>query len=493
MPIRGYNKAYQDGGLIDEYSVQVGLTKYPILSDKYKGFLSNKTRNGIAKMNKIKKMSDEQRSEYLVNCNSVLCMDSDRAKADVGDKPSPKNKTKEIQIKDVNLVSGSVNIPIEDIPESIEAMVKSVKNELPIEEPSNNAIPAQTMAKGGLVEGSSHLMGGVDMHVGKCGKKVNLEGGEFVINKVSTINFKAPLKKMNDAGNNLRQARTEEEKKEAKERLKKMREKLQSFKQGGIIPKSEIKHIDTQTEGLDAQFQKDDSKKDIGMYQTMINKYFTVLDFTRVLAYVKIKNKKVESMKSEEILDTSKDLAQELSISQLKYMDNDIKMLKAQLYELLALAIGKSKQPDDKKDYNNVGFIVDIESVYGDGRTFNKEKFAETFMEGGQIPPDITNEPKPTVVNQGMVSQKTQVQPLTTKPVYGALPSSITAKNEGSFIDEIKPTTRRMFNLADAVLKFESSNAQRFSKPIDEALEEFKVENIFRFKKDDKPRTFNLF
>ena len=153
MPIRGYNKAYQDGGLIDEYSVQVGGTKYPILSDKYKGFLSNKTRNGIAKMNKIKKMSDEQRSEYLGNCNSVLGMDSDRAKADVGDKPSPKNKTKEIQIKDVNVVSGAVNIPMEDIPESIESMVKSVKNELPIEEPSNNASPTPTMAKGGMVKG----------------------------------------------------------------------------------------------------------------------------------------------------------------------------------------------------------------------------------------------------------------------------------------------------------------------------------------------------
>jgi hypothetical protein len=334
------------------------------------------------------------------------------------------------------------------------------------------------------------------MHVGRSGKKVNLEGGEMVVNKISTNNFKAPLKKMNDAGNNLREAKTDEQKKQAQDRIKKMREKLQSFKQGGVIPKSEIKPIDTQTKGLDAEFQKDDSKKDVGLYQTLINKYFTVLDFTRVLAYVKIKNKKVESMKSEEVLETSKDLAQELGISQLKYMDNDIKMLKAQLYELLALAIGKAKQPENDKDFNNVGFVVDIESVYGDGSTFNKEKFKETFMMGGTIPPDITNQPmtqSPPIVNQGQASQKSTVQPLTSKPVYGALPSSIQEKNEGSYIDDQKPTTRKMFNLADAVLKFESSNAQRFSKAIDEAKEEFKITDIFRFKKDDKPKTFNLF
>lgn len=499
MPIRGFSKAYENGGLVAEYSVQVGGEKFPILSDKYKGFLSNKTRNGIAKGNKIRKMTDEQRSEYLANCQSVLGMDSDKQKADVGDAKEPKNKTKEIKMADVGGVQGAVNIPMEQIPESIEALVKSVKNETP---PLTNALPitassTQTMAKGGMVKGPSHLMGGIDMHVGKSKTKVNLEGGEMVVNKISTNNFKAPLKKMNDAGNNLREAKTDEQKKQAQERIKKMREKLRSFKNGGIIPpKSEIKPIDTQTKGLDAEFQKDDSKKDIGLYQTLINKYFTVLDFTRVLAYVKIKNKKVESMKAEEILETSKDLAQDLGISQLKYMDNDIKMLKAQLYELLALAIGKAKQPENDKDFNNVGFIVDIESVYGDGSTFNKEKFKQKFMDGGTIPPDITNQPMtqaPPIVNQGQASQKSTVQPLTTKPVYGALPSSIQEKNEGSYIDDQKPTTRKMFNLADAVLKFESSNAQRFSKAIDEAKEEFKITDIFRFKKDDKPKTFNLF
>ena len=112
---------------------------------------------------------------------------------------------------------------------------------------------------------------------------------------------------------------------------------------------------------------------------------------------------------------------------------------------------------------------------------------------GGQIP-DITNEPKqPTIVNQGTMSQKNQVQPLQTKPVYGNLPTSIQQKNEGSYIDEQKPTTRKMFNLADAVLKFESSMSQRFAKEIDEVKEEFKSADIFRFKKDDKKKTFQLF
>ena len=279
---------------------------------------------------------------------------------------------------------------------------------------------------------------------------------------------------------------------------KKMREKLQSFKRGGVIPKGEVKPIDTQTKGLNAQLQKDDKIPDKGMYQVLINKYFTVLDFTRVLAYTKLKNKQVESMKAEEILETSQDLALELKISKLKYMGNDIKMLKAQLYELMALNIGMSKQIEGDKDFNNVGFILDIESLYGDGSKFNKDKFKQNFMSGGTLP-DITDQAKAQeqkteqtqIVNAGIKSQS--VAPLETKPVYGKLPSSMETKNEGSFIEVQKPSTRKMFNLADAVLKFESSNAQRFSKPINEALEEFKVANIFRFKKDDKPKTFQLF
>jgi hypothetical protein len=164
----------------------------------------------------------------------------------------------------------------------------------------------------------------------------------------------------------------------------------------------------------------------------------------------------------------------------------------------MALNIGMSKQIEGGQDFNNVGFILDIESLYGDGSKFNKDKFKQTFMNGGTLP-DITDPAKEQekkteqtqIVNTGIKSQS--VVPLETKPVYGKLPSSMETKNEGSYIEEQKPTTRKMFNLADAVLKFESSNAQRFSKPINEALEEFKTANIFRFKKDDKPKMFNLF
>ena len=131
MKVRGYKKAYQNGGLINEYSVEVGGVRYPILSDKFKGFLDNRTKNGKAKMNKIKKMSDDERKNYLGQCNSVLCMDDDVQKANVGDAPMPKNKTKEVKIKDVSVVDGPVNIPMESIPESIEALVKSVKQEAP--------------------------------------------------------------------------------------------------------------------------------------------------------------------------------------------------------------------------------------------------------------------------------------------------------------------------------------------------------------------------
>ena len=61
-----------------------------------------------------------------------------------------------------------------------------------------SAIQAQEFAKGGLVMGNSHAMGGEKFAVG--GRVVELEGGEAVINKRSTAMFGDTLSAMNQAG-----------------------------------------------------------------------------------------------------------------------------------------------------------------------------------------------------------------------------------------------------------------------------------------------------
>ena len=55
-------------------------------------------------------------------------------------------------------------------------------------------INKQTFAKGGILDGASHAMGGIQTQFGE------LEGGEAVINKRSTAMFKDELSAINEAG-----------------------------------------------------------------------------------------------------------------------------------------------------------------------------------------------------------------------------------------------------------------------------------------------------
>ena len=238
---------------------------------------------------------------------------------------------------------------------------------------------------------------------------------------------------------------------------------------------SDLKPINDATvnQGLDSQFQQDDGKTDTSkFYQFLINKYFSILDFTRVLAYVKQKNKNVEKMSPEQIISLSKDIAQELGTS-LKYMNNDIKTLRQQLYELLALQIGKSKQEPTVTEKNNIGLIVDFDSVFGPDFVLDKDKFKQEFMESknGSVPD---------------VMQSIIPPPVTSQYKNTAVPTSVGSnKNEGAYTDPAPPESHRNFNLADSVLKYDSSFSQQFAKKINDISDEFVTPNIFRFRKDD--------
>ena len=63
--------------------------------------------------------------------------------------------------------------------------------------PKKATVGRQRKMRGGMLDGASHEQGGIP---------IEAEGGEFVMNKESTKHFEPQLKKMNDAGNELRDA-----------------------------------------------------------------------------------------------------------------------------------------------------------------------------------------------------------------------------------------------------------------------------------------------
>jgi hypothetical protein len=50
----------------------------------------------------------------------------------------------------------------------------------------------------GKVKGASHERGGVKARVKRQGRQIEVEGGEFIVNKESAAKFKAQLRKINN-------------------------------------------------------------------------------------------------------------------------------------------------------------------------------------------------------------------------------------------------------------------------------------------------------
>lgn len=396
----------------DDYAVELNGKKYPLMNAKMKGFINGQNKNGKTRKKQIMNMSDSEKKEYIDKCKSIFDLDSDVSKAIVGDTPNAvKPHTKEIKYKSQSLGIQPAKIDIKtEMPESVEYQVNSTKEKIqpnPSETSSDPSNPSNT----------------------------NTAKGNTTTAKGNTTTSKG-----NTTGQTL----------------------------------SELKPINATSvnQGLDAQLQQDDGKADESQfYQFLINKYFSILDFTRVLAYVKTKNKNVEKMTPDKIISFSKDIAQELGTS-LKYMNNDIKMLRRQLYELLALQIGKSKQEPEATDKNNIGLIVDFDSVFGPDYVLNKDKFKQEFMnsKSGDVPNVM----------------QSVIPPSTSEYKNTAVPTSAgSSKNEGAYAGPDQNTEHKNFNLADSVLKYDSSFSQQFAKKIIDIPDEFSLTNIFRFRKDD--------
>jgi len=232
--------------------------------------------------------------------------------------------------------------------------------------------------RGGMLDGASHEEGGIP---------IEAEGGEFVMNKESTKHFEPQLKKMNDAGNELRDASNPKVRSRKMGNINKIKRRMRKggmlkyrnggkiYANGGMV--SEIEQPST-AGGLVGQLSRDDGTADKGLYQELINKYFTKMDFTQTLKYVKNKNRDVETLGEDELRSKAQSIAQQAKV-QLKYNGNSLSLLKNQVYELMAIRLAMQQQSKKSSQKGNVGLVVDMESVFGEGAEIDKDAFAQRY------------------------------------------------------------------------------------------------------------------
>mgnify|MGYP003655343292 CR=1 FL=1 len=293
-----------------------------------------------------------------------------------------------------------------------------------------------------MLDGASHEQGGIP---------IEAEGGEFVMNKESTKHFEPQLKKMNDAGNQLRDASNPQLRSRKMGNINKIKRRMRKggmlkyrnggkiYANGGMV--SEIEQPSTGG-GLVGQLSRDDGTADKGLYQELINKYFTKMDFTQTLKYVKNKNRDVETLGEDELRSKAQSIAQQAKV-QLKYNGNSLSLLKNQVYELMAIRLAMQQQSNKSSQKGNVGLVVDMESVFGEGAEIDKDAFAQR---------------------------------------YGTI-----SRGESSY-------TRRTFNLPMTLNgSVEMGWRQRYAQDIDQHDEEFKKSSIFKYrKKSNKKGRRNL-
>lgn len=363
--------------------------------------------------------------------------------------------------------------------------------------------------RGGMLEGDSHEQGGIP---------IEAEGGEFVMNKESTKHFEPQLKKMNDAGNQLRDASNPQLRSRKMGNINKIKRRMRKggmlkyrnggkiYANGGMV--SEIEQPSAGG-GLVGQLSRDDGTADKGLYQELINKYFTKMDFTQTLKYVKNKNRDVETLGEDELRSKAQSIAQQAKV-QLKYNGNSLSLLKNQVYELMAIRLAMQQQSNKSSQKGNVGLVVDMESVFGEGAEIDKDAFAQrygTMRRGGKImakggkidaekvaadmeqPEDLQN-----IVAQGKEGEMTQPKPEQKKAFQDFQNLSAGGQSEGAISRGESSYTRRTFNLPMALNgSVEMGWRQRYAQDIDQHDEEFKKSSIFKYrKKSNKKGRRNL-
>ena len=500
--LRNQSKAYDmSDQLKAEYSIMLNGQRYPLLTKTYKGFTSKASKSGKTRFNKIFNAPQSVKQEYINAVNNSLNMHNAEAKSDVGDNMNNQNvssqaKSEQKQDKDILVHS---KLPYDKAPDSVAVFNADKKQdeekaEEPLEEEEPKPMPkppvmkkgGKLKKKGGVLQGPSHDNGGIP---------IEAEGGEFVVNTESTKHFEPQLKKINDAGNELRDAKQPQLRRRKMKKINQMKRKMRKggllkYRQGGKV--SEIQQPST-GRGLVGTLSKDDGVKDKGMYQELINKYFTKMDFTQTLKYVKNKNKDVEKMGADALRETAQDIAQQVK-TQVKYNGSVVAQLKKQVYELIAIRLAMQQQPKKQEEQKgNIGLVVDMESVFGEGSEVDKQAFAEKYMRGGRIneeklkedmkkPEDLEN-----IVVQGKDGKDgmTMPKPEQKKAFQDFQTLSAGQQSEGAISRGESSYTRKTFNLPMALNgSVEMGWRQRYAQEIDENNEEFKKpQSIFKYRK----------
>lgn len=619
MTLRNQSKAYNvDDSLNDEYSVTLFGTKYPLLSKTMKGFTSKLKKAGKARFNKLFNASPDVKREYIKHVSTILNL-TDRSA--VGDDTSNPHKVKPNKNvgKQAPLKNVGPKVPYDQTPDSLAVFQKLARKTDPEDEGEDQTLarqeakkqedqrldqaqqseaikqllPQQTpkMSKGGLLKGKSHKQGGIPMNVRSKGKlgneivdEIEVEGGEYIVNKKSTKEFEPLLKKINQAGNEARDAEGTPQEDAKKKRLQKLKDSLnrRKFAKGGntaqkkrkvkydrnkypssklrdqseipmtkdertqlnkamknskpvkqqpprrnfsqSLPKRKSSTQNTNQDdgadenppqpssgssGLVNRLSRDDNISDTSDYPIAVGKYFSKMDFSRTLAYVKNKNKNVEKMTVQQIQEMSQDLASDLQLT-LKYNGDDLQKMKDQLYQLLAIKLGRDKSQSDNPN-KTVGLVVDVESVFGSGSELDKNKLAQTYRAGGildvkkyarggttQAPP---SEPlKKAMEDEGELEKlvkRGDADFTTPKPEaqaqfsdfqnLGNTPEDESASNAGQISFK-----RKTFDLAAALLTVERDAQHRFAQQVDDPKIAFTRTNLFRKHKNQKQGRKNL-
>jgi len=702
MTLRNQSKAYNiDDTLNDEYSVTLFGAKYPLLSKSMKGYTSKLKKGGKARFNKLFNGSEQIKKEYIKQVTQILNLTS---KSEVGDdmsNPHKVNVNPKVG-KQAPLKSKGPKVPYDQTPDSIAVFQKLAKKQEPAknepedqslarqeakkqedaklnqaqqEEALKQLLPNQSsasqkfrdrnnkkqMSKGGLLKGKSHKKGGIPMKlVKKDNPKLNdtpvdqieVEGGEYIVNKKSTQEFKPLLKQINKAGNEARDAKGTPQENEKKQRLERLKSNLMKRKYGhggdtefqpqppGKPPRKASKRRSTQevlvdkkavarkfrsffkkykgqsspsgtayTKGLhdlsetlseatnksiseakqqienalsssndfgartivkslqsnaqmkqdeadefermapeaptskpenviDNEFERsipkaptgrpqpaskpsggaglmsrlsqDDNIKDTSAYPIAIGKYFTKLDFSRTLAYVKNKHKNVEQMSAEQLMDLSQDLASDLGLT-LKYKGTDVAQLKSQLYQLLAIKLGRDKQKESNPN-KTVGLVVDAESVFGEGAELDKNKIAKLYRAGGLLnvkqyqSGGTAQQSRENISLKQAMEDEGELEKLVKRGgAEFTAPKPESAQHFNNFQElgnqgeeestaDIKQFSfkRKTFDLANAVLTAERNFTLRHAEQINDPKVAFAKTNLFRKRRGSPKKRKNL-
>lgn len=244
--LRGRSKAYDiNDNLKDEFSVNIDGKKYPLLSKNFTGFVNKTTKTGKTLINKVLSGTKADKEKYIMAVSSVLNLDQTIYNSDVKVKNKNVNYDTMVLKNQKNSVTpgetyiyqqaqtAKNNEEADQNNEEYEKELEKIRqaqayNEYVQKQQQAQNAP-QKFAKGGKVTGKSHENGGVKMKLHKQNKDVELEGGEYVINKEAVKHFEDELTKINKIGLELRDGKNNDKRDKIRKKILDLKNKKNEY------------------------------------------------------------------------------------------------------------------------------------------------------------------------------------------------------------------------------------------------------------------------